>query len=404
MASTRLSYIAVAPEDERNEFKYPNTFLDFKEWDGFNLEKEIIDNNPVRWVRENSITAEDWQANISGDLTVDLDINQAGYWLWSVFGDYSVESEGEKYVHIFETGNKVNSLSVEMMKGNPNDEDSTVVRVAGVLVDTMDITADTELVQMQLDLMGTTYFEMTVATGWDTVDGSIETGENKEIKLEDRTDLLKENDTIIIKERDGDRKEEVKITDIKDSHTIEVDEITESFELDKVPQIFLKPRTPNYDWTPKPFSFFHANIYSGKDESEVDTKENEDKQDNVENYTFTYENQLEERYWSLQQTPTSIQEQGVNVTMDFERVFGDKTEIERYQRLTEKYQRTKFQRPWNEDYIQIETPKITTTEYSLPSWTDDIYVESITARIQYDMDKWYAIKVTMKNDVEDYSS
>lgn len=175
-----------------------------------------------------------------------------------------------------------------------------------------------------------------------------------------------------------------------------------TFTVANVTKVELTPQTPTYTLTPRIFSFVHARFKFGTTLTTAALAADE----NVENWEFTYENGLEERYGSLRATPSVIAPKGAMAKMKFTKYFENVTDRDRYLRQT---RRACILTITNNDIIsatdtlnavysvKIEMSDVRFTSYDMPTGTDELYAIECEATCFYDATDGRAVRVTVQN-------
>ena len=106
----------------------PTNFIRFKEG-SIEYAQEIIENNPIKNVRWNAITAVPGKVATDGSYNLDGDARDIGYFLLAGLGTYAPTTLGSgAFRHTFNTANKLPSLSLEQLQGDSTGADNVVSR------------------------------------------------------------------------------------------------------------------------------------------------------------------------------------------------------------------------------------------------------------------------------------
>lgn len=175
-----------------------------------------------------------------------------------------------------------------------------------------------------------------------------------------------------------------------------------TFTVANISKVELTPQTPTYSLTPRIFSFVHCKFKLGADLTAAALAADE----NVENWEFTYENQIEERYGSLRASPSVIAPKGAMAKMKYTKYFENVTDRDRYLRQT---RRAMILTITNGDVIsatdtllatykvKIEMSDIRFTSYDMPTGTDELYAIECEATCFYDATDGRACRAIVEN-------
>lgn len=105
---------------------------------------------------------------------------------------------------------------------------------------------------------------------------------------------------------------------------------TKAYAIANVPKVELRLQTASYSTQALPFSFVHADFQFGTDLTTAAAAAFT----NVENWTFTYENGLEERYGSNAASPSVIAPKGATAKIKFTKFFTNSADRDAYLNLT----------------------------------------------------------------------
>jgi len=310
MASTRNGYLAVKKETTVSTAVKPTHFIRFKDGDtAYN--QEVIANNPIQNNRWNAINAVKGKVSTDGSYNVDLDVNECVYFLYLALGsiassDVSSATDGSVYKHELSTANALPSLTMEQGKGNLDDSSEngqkySVDRAFGVMVDSLNLTGADGLVNMALGLKAHGVFQkanlISDATAGASVDLSLDTAEG-----------LTTDDSVNISDNTPQNEEDAIATvSGEPTNTVQIATLGNSYTVANEAKIELVPQTPSYSDAAKVFSFVHASFQFGDDLTAAASNSAE----NIENWEFSYENSLEERYGSLRSSPSVIEASSV---------------------------------------------------------------------------------------------
>ena len=397
MASTRLWYLAVKKETTRGTVVKPTNFLRFKEW-SIEYAQEIIENNPIQNVRWNAINPVPGKVTTDGSYSFDGDAREIGYFLMAGLGTYSVASAGTgAYKHTFNTANKLPSLSLEQLQGDSTGTDNVVSRAFGVLVDKFELNGSDGIIGFSADVKATGVFLKsnllaTAAIGTpSTIDMQSSEGlvVGDLITVAETSGTLSTENTVIVAVTDGD--------------TITANLAAEK-TLANAPKVELRAQTPSFSPSPKVFSFIHAKFQFGSNLTAAASATEE----NIENWTFTYMNNLEERYGSLRATPSVIAEKGANATIKYSKFFETRTDRDRYLDQTRRACILTLELPEkagtspNNISLVIKMSDVRFTGYKMDTGADDVFVAEMEASLFYDSTDAKALVIELTNDLADY--
>lgn len=396
MASSRLGYLAVKKEATVATAVKPNNFIRFKEGD-VKYNQEIIENNPIQNNRWNAITAVPGKVTTDGSYKLDLDAKEFGYFLMATLGSYAVSTlTSGVYKHTFNTANSLPALTLEQAKWNLAGQDHEVDRAFGVLVDSIEITGSDGIIESTVNLKAHGVFKKRNLIA----DATAGTGAT--VSLED-TEGLVVTDAITVK--DTANSENTAVATIVDGFDITAD-LANSYTTANKAKVELVPQTPSFSAAQKVFSFIHATFKFGTNLTTAAAAAEE----NVENWTFTYSNQLEERFWSKRKTPSVIAPKGAMGTLKYTKYFENKEDRDRYMDQTrqaciltldlgEKIAASAYNYK-----LELKMSDLRFTSYDMPTGTDDLYIVEVEASLFYDSTDGKAIEITLENDVADYAA
>ncbi len=399
MASTRLWYLAVKKETVRGTVVKPTNFIRFKEG-SIEYAQEIIENNPIQNVRWNAITAVPGKVATDGSYNLDGDARDIGYFLLAGLGTYAPTTLGSgAFRHTFNTANKLPSLSLEQLQGDSTGADNVVSRAFGVLVDKIEMTGSDGIIGMKFDVKATGVFLKSnlLATAAIGTPSTIDIVSSEGLVVGDLITVAETAGTLST--------ENTAIVAVTDSDTITAN-LTVAKAIANAPKVELRAQTPSYSTAQKVFSFMHASFQFGTNLTTAASATEE----NVENWTFTYMNNLEERYGSLRATPSVIAEKGASGTLKFTKFFETRTDRDRYLDQTRRACILTLKLP---DLVGSSTTErfslilkmsdLRFTGYKMDTGADDVYVAEMEASLFYDATDAKALQIELTNDVTDYA-
>lgn len=386
MASTRLGYLAVEKETTRAVPVKPTNFIRFTEG---NIEhsQELIENNPIQNTRWNSITPVQGKIETNGSFKLDADTREMGHFLLAGLGDVATTNSGSLKLHTFTTANRLPSLTLEQLQGNSQGDDYVMSRSFGVMVDQLELSASDGLVEMNVDMKATGMFFKSNLLNAETA------GTGVSIELGSTEGILA-TDSVVITNTTGE-KETATVSAVTASAITAT--IASSYLADS--KVELAPQTPAYTNPQSIFSFVHAKFQFGTDLTAAASATEE----NVENWTFTYMNNLEERYGSLRATPSVIAEKGAGATLKYTKFFETRVDRDRYLDQTRQACILTLELPGaNAHSLKIEMQDLRFTSYKMDTGADDVYVAEMEASCFYDQTSGQAIAIKLLNDVTSY--
>lgn len=174
--------------------------------------------------------------------------------------------------------------------------------------------------------------------------------------------------------------------------------------LANAPKIELAPQTPSFSTAQNLFSFIHAKFQFADTVANALTAAKE----NVENWSLSYQNQLEERYGSLRATPSVIAEKGSSAKLKYKKFFVDRTDRDRYLDQTRRacvltLLLSKNIGASTTPYkLQFSMSDCRFTGYKMDTGADDVYVAEMEADLFYDNTDGKALQVDLWNELADY--
>ena len=406
MASTRKSYLAIIKEASTATAVKPTNFIKYKDGDIL-LAQEIIENNPICSNRWNPITAVPGKITTDGTFNVDTDVREAVWWLYGALGsvssaDISSLTDGSVYTHTITTADTLPSFTVEQGKGNLADGTGTnngqtysVERSFGVLVDSFTLSASDALVNLEVNVKAHGIFQksdlISDAAAGSSVDLSLESVEG-----------LTTADTVNIYDSTPQNEADAIASINTTAKTIQIATLGNSYTVANSAKVELAPQTPSYT-DQKIFSFTHASFQFGANLTAAASAAEE----NVENWEFTYENQLEERFGSLRSSPSVIAPKGAQAMLSYTKYFENVADRDRY--LNQTRQACILTLTNNEIVsatdtneakytVKIEMSDLRFTTYEMPTGTDELYIVNMEATCFYDSTDGRAVRILATND------
>lgn len=399
MANSRLGYLAVKKETTRAVAVKPTNFIRFNEWN-IEYNQDLIENNPIQNVRWNAITPVKGKVSSSGSFSIDGDVRDIGYFLMAALGTYAVSTlTTGVYKHTFNTANKLPSLSLEQLQGDSTGDDMVVSRAFGVMVDKISLTGSDGIIGFKADVKAHGVFLKANVMA----DASIGSPATIEV---DSTEWLVVNDAITVAETTGGSpsSENTTVAAVTDTDTLTAN-LAAAKDYSQAPKIELRPQTPSYASAQEVFSFNNAKFQFGTDLTAAASASEE----NVENWTLEYMNNLGERYGSKRKTPSVIAEKGAAGTFKYTKFFETRTDRDRYLdqtrqaciltlQLEKKIGSTAYYYS-----LVIKMSDLRFKAYKMNTGVDSVYVAELETALFYDQTDGKAVLMELTNDVADYA-
>jgi hypothetical protein len=179
-----------------------------------------------------------------------------------------------------------------------------------------------------------------------------------------------------------------------------------SKDIAQLPKVELVPQTPSYSAGQNLFSFVHAKFQFSDTVANARLAAKE----NIENWTLSYSNQLEERYGSKRATPSVIAEKGASSMLKYTKYFESRIDRDRY--LDQTRQAGVLTLTLAKNIGASSTPykmevaisDARFTGYKMDTGADDVYVAEMEAEIFYDSTDGKAIEIALWNELADYNA
>ena len=404
MAATRLSYLAIKRETTVASAVTPNKFIRFKDGD-ISYNQEIIANNPIQNNRWNAINAVPWKINTEWSYNVDLEANECVHFLsaalWEQASvDISSGADSTVYKHTLSLANSLPSVTIEQGKGNISDtgnnrQNYQVDRAYGVLIDSFTLAGSDAIINMEVALKAHWIFQKS------NIISDVAAGSNADLELES-VEGLTISDTVNIYDSTPQSESDAIIAIDAVAKTIEIATLWNSYTVANTAKVELLPLTPSYPLAPKVLSFIHCSFQFWDDLTAAATSA----QENIENWEFSYENNLEERYGSLRSSPSVIAPKGAKATLKFSKYFENVKDRDRYLNLTKQawiltISNNEIVSDTDSNQakytIKIKMSDLRFTTYEMPTWTDELYATSIEAECFYDWSDAHAVQIEITN-------
>lgn len=403
MASTRLGYLAIKKEATTAVAVKPTHFLRFKEGDIL-VKKEIIENNPIQNNRWNAVSAVPGKITTEGTYKLDVDTTEAVHFLYGALGSISTtdigSTPGQVYEHTLTLSNSLPSFTIEQAKGNLSDTTENlqkyqVDRAFGTMVDSLKLSGQDGIVNMEVAMKAHGVFQKS------NLIANASAGSSVALSLESVEGLVATSDTVNIYDTTPQNETDAIASISSTNKTITIATLGNSYTVAKDAKVELVPQTPSYG-TSEVFSFTNCSFQFGADLTAAASATEE----NIENWEFSYENQLEERFGSLRASPSVIAPKGAKATIKFTKYFESVQDRDRYLNLKRQAciltiaNNTKIGAADTNNYkytIKIEISDLRYTMAEMPTGTDDLYAVSIEGSCFYDAADGRAIRMLIKN-------
>lgn len=404
MASTRLWYLAIKKETTTATAVKPTHFLRFKDGD-ITVEKEIIANNPIANNRWNALCAVGGKITTDWTYNFDLDANDCVHFLYGALGSISTSdiwsTPAQVYQHTLTIANTLPSFTLEQWKWNLTDSTSNlqnyqVDRGYWVMIDTLTLSWSDWICNMEVALKAHWVFQRSLlvadATAWSSV----------ALYLESVEWLVSTDDTVNIYDTTPQNETDAIASLSTTAKTITIATLGNSYTVAKSAKVELVPQTPSFSTACKVFSFTNCSFQFGADLTAAASATEE----NIEDWTFEYANNLEERYWSLRASPSVIAPKWAGAKLTFTKYFTSVIDRDRYLAQTKRawiLTITNDEKVWAGDTnnykytVKIEMSDIRFTSYDMPTGTDELYAISAEAECFYDSSDWRAIRIIVIN-------
>lgn len=402
MASTRLSYIAVKREATTSTAVKPSHFLRYKDGD-VTFKQEMIANNPIQNNRWNALNVVKGKATAEGTFNVDLDATECVHFISAALGGLAstqVGSDTTAYRHDCTLANTLPSLTLEQGKGNMTDttnnfQNFIVDRAFGVLVNSLTLSGSDGIINMAVNLKAHGVFQKA------SMLADVAAGSSKTITLDSSEGLVVADSLTIYDETPQSEAKAIASMSLT-LGTVTIATLSNSYTVANNAKVELQPQTPSYSTPAQIFSFTHVGFQTGADLTAAASAAEE----NIENWEWMYDNNLEERYGSLRSSPSVIAPKGAKATLKFTKYFTSSADRDRYLNQNKKAailtlannvrisatdtNVTMFK-------IVVSMSDIRFTSYEMPTGTDDLYAVSLEAECYYDTTDGQAVKVQVYN-------
>lgn len=380
----------------------PTNFIRFKEG-SISYEQEIIKNNPIQNVRWNAITAVPGKIGTDGEFSIDADVCDMGYFLYGALGSYSITSlGGGAYKHTFGVANKLPSFSFEQAQGDTTSQtEQNTYRAFGVMIDSFELNGSDGIIGFKANVKAHGVFMKANLTDNAAI------GSPSIIPVVSNEGLVV-GDSVLVSETTGSTPsvETTTLTAVNVNGTSVSANLAAAKDFNKSPKVELVPQTPSYDCGQNVFSFVHAKFQFAGNIVDAASAARE----NIENWTLSYNNQLEERYGSLRATPSVIAEKGASAMLKYTKFFERRVDRDRYLDQTRQAciltleMNKKIGATAHAYKLVFKASDCRFTGYKMDTGADDVYVAEMEAELFYDCTDGKALEVELQNNVDDYAA
>lgn len=402
MASTRLSYLAAKRESSAAVAVKPTHFLRFKDGDVM-FKQEIIANNPIQNNRWNALNAVKGKATAEGTYNVDLDANECVHFLAPALGSISttqVGSDTTAFRHDLTVANTLPTITLEQGKGNLTDTSGNfqkfiVDRAYGVMINSFTISGSDGILNLAVNVKahGLLQKRSMIADAW--------AGSSVVISLDSAEGFVATDDVTIYDETPTSEANEIASLSLT-AKTVTIGTLANSYTVAKNGKVELQPLTPSYATPAKVFSFIHSRFQFGADLTAAASATLE----NIEDWELAFENNLEERFGSLRETPSVIAPKGAKCTFKYTKYFETSADRDRY---LNQQKRAAILTITNNEIISatdtndskytivVQMSDVRFTSHEMPTGTDELYAASVEAECYYDTTDGQAIQIKVTN-------
>lgn len=405
MASTRNGWMTIIREAAATPGTAvkPTKSLPYKEGD-FVPKLEVRANNPIKANRWNALNVVAGKISAEGSHTFDFDPNFVPFWLGGGMGTHAVttvSSDTSAYKHTLDMDQlTLPSFTVEQQKGGVASSDTykqkyQTLRSFGTFVDEFEISAKDEEISLAVKTKCLGIFQTAKLTA------DVTAGSTKTIYLDNMEGLVA-TDTLNIY-KTTPLSETITVTSVAPTtKSIVVPTLVAPYTVALGSKVELIPIAASFPDDDVIFSFFHCAFQEGADITAAASAA----VSNYEDWTFTYTNQLEQRWGSLRQSASVIAPKGAGAKIKFTKYFTDVAKRDQWRAMTPTAliitinngqvisatdtNLTKYQ-------TVIKCPKVVITSYEMPTGTDELYAESIEAEVFYDKTAGYACRIEVTN-------
>lgn len=403
MSSTRQGWMSIIREATAGVAVKPTTQIPYKEGD-FTPKIEITPNNPIKANRWNALNVVQGKTSAEGDHTFDFDPTFAPFFLGGLLGTHTVttvSSDTSAYKHSMAVNQAViPSFTVEQMKGGIATSDTykqgyQVVRAFGTYFDSIELSASDGVVSMNVKSMCLGIFQSAL------LKADVTAGSTKSIVL-DNVEGIAVGDLLNVW-KNTPTSEQATVTSVTPAtKTVVVATLANPYTVALKSKVDLVPVAASFPDDDVIFSFFHCKFQEGVDITAAASAG----LSNVEDWTISLMNNMEERTGSLRQSASVIAPKGAGATIKYTKYFTDVTKRDQWRAvlpnaliltITNDQIISATDTNSTKYSLVLKFPKVVITSYEMPTGTDELYAESIEAEVFYDRVAGYAVLSEVTN-------
>lgn len=404
MALSRLSYLAVKKQSDVQTAVKPTNFIRFKEGDVM-LKQELIANNPIQNNRWGALNAVPGKITADGSYKLDLDYNECVHWFAAALGnlvttDVSSGTDASVFLQTITVANSLYGLSIEQGKGNLTDttnnrQNYQVDRAFGAMVDNFKIAGSDGIISLEVAIKAHGVLQKR------NLINDAAAGSSVVIQLDSAEGFVSSDNINTFDSTPQNEIDALSAISIANK-TVTIATLTASFTVANKAKIELQPQTPSYSVDPQVAVFQHAKFQFGVDLTAAASASNE----NCEDWEFSFENDLEERFGSLRQSPSVIAPKQASAKLTFTRYFENVTLRDQYLNLERKAGIITMTNDKiisatdtaNKAYkIVLEMSDCRFSSVDMPTGTNELYAISTEAELFYDKTDGRALRMLVTN-------
>ena len=303
------------------------------------------------------------------------------------------------YKHTFNVSNDIPSFSIEEVVGNPEGEDREVIRSFGVMFDSMELGATDGIASLNVNAMAHGQFQkarlesnVTAGTGASVV---VRSSESEGLLAGDILEIVDVTNTTV---------ENITATSVSGG-TITADVAANYDAADEV-KVQLRPQTAAFDCKDTVQTFSNFAFQFGADLTAAASAVEE----NVENWTLTYNNNLEMRYGSKRRSPSVIAPKGAGATLKYTKYFENTVDRDRYLDQTRQAciltgdLEMKIGATAYNYKMEVRMNDLRFTARTRNVGNDELIVAEFTATVFYNCTDGKAIEINLWNDLANYDA
>lgn len=407
MALTREGYIAV----KRQTITTPQTavvpthFLRFKEGD---LEKklEVIKNNPIQNNRWGGLNVVAGPETCEGNFKFDLDATECVHVMAAAHGtissaDISSGTDASVYQHTITIASDLPKLSWEQGKGSltstsNNRQDYRVLRGYGVQVDSYTIRGSEGLLELECKLMALGIFDVAKMFNNEAAGSSVV------IELDTVEGLVASTDSVNLIDDTPQNEVDAIASLSATAKTITIGTLGNSYTVANRARVTLEPLSPSFSTAAQVLTNNHVGFQLGATISAAGSAAEE----NVENWEFTYMNNLEARRGTIRPGYGVIAPKSAACKLKFTKYFETRQDADRYFLQTRRACIITITNnvivsatdTLNAKYtVILQISDLRFTAYEQPTGTDELCAYDIEAEGFYDTGDSRAVRALVTN-------